>query len=227
MQDRSPQEWDRAIDALDPPALLLLIEGRLSPALRLHCSAEDIWQESLLHAWRDRERFEWRGPKAFRSWLLSIIDNRIRDAADYLAAAKRGGGKPAAAFSALARARGDSGDGSQERIVLQSTTPSRIAIQREQAEAIRAALSALPDELRDVVRLRLIEQLSIEEIAQRLAIGASAVRHRFRQGAELYAIELRRVLASRSAASAASTTANQPRRRVNPPALHGRESSPA
>jgi RNA polymerase sigma factor (sigma-70 family) len=195
---RSPHEWDRLIDALDPPALLLLIEGRMSPALRGHCGVEDIWQESLLHAWRDRERCEWRGLKAFRSWLLTIIDNRIREAADHLGAQKRGGGHAAIPFSVLAARQSPGGNSTptDDPNIPQSTTPSRIAVQRERAEAIRAALTELPDELREVVRLRLIEQLSIEEIAARLEIGASAVRHRFRRGAELYATQLRRMLAS-------------------------------
>ncbi len=213
MQDHSPQEWDRLIDALDPPGLLLVIEARMSPTLRRHCTPEDIWQEALLHAWRDRDRLEWRGLKAFRAWLVTVIDNRIRDAADHLAAQKRGGGKPAALFSALAGRSGDTaGDAALGLDVPQSTTPSRIAVHREQAEAIRAALAELSDELREIVRLRLIEQLSIDEIASRLQLGPSAVRHRFRRGAEIYAARLRDMLASRTAPTAAH---------VRPPATPG------
>jgi len=52
--------------------------------------------------------------------------------------------------------------------------------------------------VRDVVRLRLLEQLPVEEIAQRLQLGASAVRHRFRRGAELYQKYLMAELATRS-----------------------------
>lgn len=193
----TPLEWDRLIDALDPPALLLVIESRMSAALRSQITPEDIWQEALLHAWRDRARLEWRGLRAFRTWLLTIIDNRIREVADCLAAQKRGAGRPAALFSAL-RPEGVGGNGALGPDIPQSTTPSRIALHREQAEAIRTALVALPDELREVVRLRLIEQLPIEEIAARIGIGPAAVRHRFRRGAELYAARLRQMLASRS-----------------------------
>lgn len=199
----TPQDWDRLIDALDPPALLLVIEGRMSASLRQHSSPEDVWQEALLHAWRDRGSCEWRGLKAFRAWLLTIIDNRIRDAADYLSAQKRGG-KPPAVFSSLAPKGGDTGgDSAFGPEVPQSTTPSRIALHREQAEAIRSALAELPEELRDIVRLRLIEQLPIDEIAARRQLGPSAVRHRFRKGAELYAARLRQMLASRTAHAAA------------------------
>ena len=48
------------------------------------------------------------------------------------------------------------------------------------------ALRSLPDDVRDVVRLRLFDDLPIGEIATSLGIGESAVRHRFRAGAEMY-----------------------------------------
>jgi RNA polymerase sigma factor (sigma-70 family) len=49
-----------------------------------------------------------------------------------------------------------------------------------------SALDALPDDLREVVRLRLFEELTLEEIAARLNLGVSGVRHRFRRGGTLY-----------------------------------------
>lgn len=194
MVNSSVREWDRIIESLDPPILLLLIESRMSAALLRQVTPEDIWQEALMHAWRDRAGLEWRGLRAFRSWLLTIIDNRIRDAADRATAHKRGAGRQPVLFTDLGASDARTADGASSPDVPASTTPSRIAMQREQAAAIRMALEALSDDVRDVVRLRLIEQLSIEEIAQRLTIGESAVRHRFRRGAELYAVQLRRAL---------------------------------
>jgi DNA-directed RNA polymerase specialized sigma24 family protein len=70
--------------------------------------------------------------------------------------------------------------------LLQSTTPSRIAAHRERSEVLREALASLPDELRDVVRLRLFEDLTCEQVAERLGLGVSAVKHRFRKGGALY-----------------------------------------
>ena len=77
-----------------------------------------------------------------------------------------------------------------------STTPSKLAAYREQAEVMRSALESLPEEFRDVVRLRLFEHCALEEIAERLGLGASAVRHRFRKGSELYLSRLRAALGS-------------------------------
>lgn len=200
LRSASPQAWDDLIEAVGPASLLVIIESRMSPPLRRHLSAEDVWQDSLLHAWRDRAKCEWRGIKNFRAWLLTVIDNRIRDAATRLTAQKRGGGAAVARFSSVGAAGGSPSDGDRSHFPgpVGSTTPSRVAIFREQAAAMQAALAALPDDVREVVRLRLFEQLKMEEIAQRLGIGESAVRHRFRRGSEAYAAALRVELASRS-----------------------------
>ncbi len=202
----SPHAWDCLIDALNPPALLLVVERRMSALLRQHITPEDILQDALLHAWRDRAHCEWRGLRAFRAWFLTLIDNRIREAVDHHGAQKRGRGRRPLPFSALA-GNSTNRDCLAGPDIPQSTTPSRIAVHREQAEAIRAALAELPDELREIVRLRLIEQLPIDTIAARLRLGPSAVRHRFRRGAEIYASRLRDMLASRTV-----STADHPRR---------------
>lgn len=195
---QSGRDWDALIEAVGPASLLVVIESRMSEALRRAHAPEDILQDALLHAWRDRQSCEWRGLRSFRSWLLSIIDNRIREAADRLSAAKRGGGRESVPLiPAPTLSRSESAWGP-----IDSSTPSRIAMFREHADAIRAALQQLPDDLRDVVRLRLFEQLPLEEIATRLGIGESAVRHRFRKGAEIYERQLRLRLASQSRAAA-------------------------
>jgi RNA polymerase sigma-70 factor (ECF subfamily) len=190
-------DWETLIDSAGPASLLVIIDGRMSAALRRTTTPEDILQDALLHAWRDRDKFQWRGLRAFRSWLLSIIDHRIQYAADQLSAQKRGGG---AAPVSLAAGNSPFGGttAAEQRIPAGSTTPSRAAIFREQAAAMQAALESLPPEQREVVRLRLFEQLTLEEIAQRLDVTVPAVRHRFGRGAEHYQRELRSQLTSRS-----------------------------
>lgn len=198
----SPMVWDRLVQAVGPASLLVVIDARLGSTLKRVLTTEDILQEALLHAWRDRARCEWRGVKSFRSWLLTIIDHRIRDAAERERAAKRGGGESAVPFSSLQRSGALGSTEPHFPGPIASTTPSRIAVHKEQAEAMQVALRTLPDELRDVVRLRLFEQITVEEIAERLGIGVSAARHRFRKGAAIYRRKLMSELASRSQAIA-------------------------
>lgn len=188
----SPEDWDRLIRQIDPAALLLIVESRMGEALRRRCAPEDILQESLLSAWRDRDRCEWRGRKSFRAWLLTIIDHRLRDAVAREGALKRGGGGSPLSLSDVA-----SSPSGASAAPIASTTPSRIALYREKAEAMRAALETLPDDVRDIVRLRLFEQLSLDDIGKGAGLDASTVLRRFRKGAELYYKRLRDVMTSR------------------------------
>ncbi len=195
----NPREWDDLVESIHPPSILIVIETRMSAGLKRRISAEDIWQETLLHIWRDREKCRWQGLRRFRAWVLKIAENRIRDAAAHVGAAKRGGGTTDLPLGASATGT----QGTTARPLAGpagSTTPSRVAVYREQAEAMKAALAALPEDVREVVRLRLWEQMGIAAIGERLGLGESAVRHRFRKGAELYRQRLLTAFASRSTA---------------------------
>lgn len=199
--DESSETWSRLIDAVGPASMLVVIASRLGPRLAERHSVEDIWQETLLHAWRDRAQCEWRDTASFRRWLLGIIDHRIRDLAAHENAQKRGDGRAARVAVDLLKPGEESSLGWQWAGPSPATTPSRAAQASERAAVMQEALDTLPEEWRDVVRLRLFEDLQLREIAQRLGLGLSAVAHRFRKGAEEYHRILSHVLATRSGAS--------------------------
>ncbi len=88
-------------------------------------------------AWRDRENHDWQGLRSYRAWLLGIAKNRIRNAAEWMDAKKRGGGQEVETFSALLASR----DGSVSALLPpRSTTPSRMAGHRERADVMETAL---------------------------------------------------------------------------------------
>lgn len=182
------------MDATNPASMLVAIRSRMGTELQRSLTPEDVWQETLLKAWQARGSFTWAGAPSFRRWLLTIADHCIADHRDRSHASKRDIAKtrPLADHGA----RDASAQAPQHGEPWSSTTPSRLAVASEQARLIAKALEALPDELREVVRLRLFEDLLIDEIAGRLGIGESAVRHRFRRGAELYRSQLRELLRS-------------------------------
>lgn len=209
----APHVWEQLVDAVDPASLLVVIDRRMGAGVKDTETPEDILQEALLHAWRDRARFEWRGVASFRSWLLTIIDHRLQDVADRNSAVKRSAAGPTVPFSVLED--GGVTSSAEPAFPAGSTTPSKLASYREQAAAMHTALDGLPEDLREVVRLRLFEQCPLEEIAHRLDLGVEGVRHRFRKGSEFYERRLRAALGSRSSSIPAETSP--------PPA---RESSP-
>lgn len=181
-----PRAWEVLIESLAPPALLVRIQSRMGPALLARMAVEDLWQETLLHAWRDRARHEWKGAAAFKGWLLSIAENRIRDALDREGAQKRGALKgPIEDSTPL------------EDWAHTSSTPSRHAAHREEAAVLWDALQSLPGDLREVLRLRVFEGAPPPVIAERLGLGLAAVKHRLRRGSELYRQRLQALVSSR------------------------------
>jgi len=186
-----PDSWSAVVEAANPAAVLVAIHSRMGPQLCQWMSAEDVWQETLLRAWSKRASFTWQGTPSFRRWLLSIAEHCIEDHRDHFRAGKRDAAK-------TRRLDPGSADGSSAGgfELASSTTPSRLAAAAEQARAMQAALASLASEVRDVVSLRLFEELTIAEIAARLQLGESAVRHRFRSGAEVYRNRLRTIAQS-------------------------------
>lgn len=191
--DDAPEVWGALIESLAPATMLVAIQHRMGRVLLEQVSAEDIWQETLLHVWRDRAQCEWRGLAALKRWVLGVAENRIRNEADRIACQKRGGGATPLALDARP-------PGALPPPV-SSTTPSRVASYVEEADLMRRALGALPEDLRDVVRLRHFEEEPIERIAERLSIGPSAVKYRFRKGAALYQAHVQELLGRRATGS--------------------------
>ena len=180
-----PQRWEEIVRSMNPAAMQVVIGSSMSKQLREHCSAEDIWQETLTHAWRDRAQHSWVGPNAFRAWLFEIAKNRIREVARNLATEKRGAGQRTARFSELAVHSSTSSVAAG--FPLDSQTPSRIVSKDEKRLATREALASLPPELQEIVRMHLLEEQTMEAIAAKLGIGVSAAWHRYRKGAEMLA----------------------------------------
>jgi RNA polymerase sigma factor (sigma-70 family) len=179
-----PGRWEEIVRSMNPAAMQVVIGSSMSKKLREHCSPEDVWQETLTHAWRDRAQHRWDGPGAFRAWLFEIARNRIREIARNLSAEKRGAGERTARFSELATGSSSSIVGN---LPLDSQTPSRIVSKDERRAAAREAVASLPADLRDVVRMHLLEERTMEAIAAKLGIGVSAAWHRFRKGSEMLA----------------------------------------
>jgi RNA polymerase sigma-70 factor (ECF subfamily) len=192
-----PEVWNSLITGIHPDALLVVISHRMGVELRKHVAAEDILQEALFKAWRARSTFTWQGAPSFRRWIIRIAENCVEDQREWTLA-KRRSTERTTALATAASGDGGSSLGAVDLEPWTSTTPSRMAEARERASALQRSLDALPDEVRDVVRLRLFEDLQIDEIAEKLNLGSSAVRYRFRKGAEQYRELLRTTLGSSS-----------------------------
>lgn len=66
---------------------------RIGPRLRLKEDPDDLAQTTFREATRDFANYEYRGESSLVRWLGQILQNKIRDKAEYYAASKRDSGR--------------------------------------------------------------------------------------------------------------------------------------
>jgi RNA polymerase sigma factor (sigma-70 family) len=184
-----PTRWGELVDSLDVATVFVVLSSWLGTEARIQLSVEDVWQETLWMAWRDRHQHQWVNLTRYRAWLLGIAQNRIQDMLRGLRRKKRGGTKHTARFSEIGGTDTVGG-----MLPPRSTTPSWTASHLERARVFERALSSLEHSLRDVVRLRLFEELGMEETATRLGIPLSTAKHRLVRGMQAYRAQLKELL---------------------------------
>lgn len=150
---------------------------------------EDIAQETFIRAYRALPQF--RGESAFYTWLYRIAVNTAKKT---LMDMKR---DPVVTESALA-SRGESSETySLENELSTAETPEAVLASREVAQAVNAAIEALPEDLRQAIVLREIEGLAYEEIASVMNCPIGTVRSRIFRAREAIAQRLRPLLGTK------------------------------
>jgi RNA polymerase sigma-70 factor (ECF subfamily) len=159
---------------------LASIDSLYRTALRLTrvpADAEDLVQETYLKAFRAAGTFE--PGTNLKAWLFTILHNtarnRVRD---------RARDSVAIDSDTVERAADTHVDGAVE-------TPETLLIRDTLAPELQAAVDALPEQFREAVWLRDVEELSYAEIAQLLDIPVGTVMSRISRGRRLLFERLR------------------------------------
>jgi RNA polymerase sigma-70 factor, ECF subfamily len=130
--------------------------------------AEDGAQEAIINAYRHLASF--RGDAKFSTWLTTIAINegrkRLRKA------------KGMAEDSIEEETEAHAGDYTPAPLTDWREIPLEALERKELREALRVAVTELPDIYRQVFTLRDLEELNIEETAQALGINPGAVKVR-------------------------------------------------
>ena len=119
---------------------------------------QDTWQRVIT------AREGWKPEAAFTTWLFRIAHNRLTD---HWRALKHRPAAPADGDERAAR-------------VPDPDTPERNLSEFEQRRRLQLALAELPDDQREVLQLRLEQELSLEEIGQITGVGRETVKSRLR-----------------------------------------------
>ena len=168
--------------------------GRLYAVARRICAneedARDALQSAYLSAFRALSGFE--GSCQLSTWLHRIV---VNTALMRLRSKRR---KPEESIESLLPAFQD--DGHHVEQFTEWTMPADRLIEREDVRAVvRACIAQLPDNYRQVLMLRDIEERSTEEVAGMLAMTTTAVKVRLHRARQALSTLLRREFAPRSA----------------------------
>ena len=147
--------------------------------------AEDITQEAFLRALRFFDGF--RGGEDARTWILKIVRNTYYT--QWRRSRSRG---ESTEFDEEMHTLGAAED-ALESAMLDDANPEAAYARKQQAGLLDRALMDLPDEFREALVLREVEDLSYKEIAAALSIPMGTVMSRLSRGRKLLAAAFRRL----------------------------------
>ena len=137
---------------------------KLGPRLRLKEDPIDLAQTTFREATRDFKNYQYRGEGSLLKWLTQILQNKIRDKAEFYSAGKRDTTKEAA-LDAPFKLGSDSSMPEPEAPDLSVTGK----VQREESFGLlRAALAELTPEYRQAITLVFFEGLSLREAGEQM-----------------------------------------------------------
>ncbi len=155
--------------------LRVLARSQMGRHLRGKCDESDVVQLTLLEAHRDFGTFHGNREGELLGWLRRILAHNLYNEARRFATQQRDAGREVSLDqiqagldqSSVMLARQVAGGG---------PTPSQDAVRREESVLVAEALSRLPEDYQTVLMLRVFDDLSAEEAAQRMGRTPGAVR---------------------------------------------------
>ena len=119
---------------------------------------QDVWQRVIA------ARSGWKPDAGFATWLYTIAHHRL---GDHWRSLKHRPSAPADADERMAR-------------VADPDTPERVLSEFERRRQLQLALDDLPEDQREVLLLRLEQELTLEEIGEVTGVGRETVKSRLR-----------------------------------------------
>jgi RNA polymerase sigma factor (sigma-70 family) len=174
--------WQRLVDGVHSQ-LLAKVQGLLGADWHEE-SFRDFLQESLVHAFTDIGRFRGGATDAdtaqcLGAWMTQIVQNVVLNWVRRQEAQRH---KPPGPLRSLTTAAGaDESVWLEKAVAGRDPTPSQESGARERQQLIARALETLAPLEGEIVRLRIFQELSFGEIAQRLQRDESTIRYHFQK----------------------------------------------
>lgn len=137
----------------------------------------DLTQETFLSVFRGLKDF--RQEAQFESWLFTIATNTFYSELETRKAKKR------AAITISLDQEYQDGDGDSisvgARIAAPGLSPAETVLEQEKLELLREVMQLLPDQMRRCITLRVVHDLSYQEIADHMGIALGTVKAHIHQ----------------------------------------------
>jgi RNA polymerase sigma-70 factor (ECF subfamily) len=155
-----------------------LAEGRLGERLEVRVDASDIIQQTFLEAHRSFQQFAGEDARELAAWLQGILDHKVAGAVrDHTLLRKRDVRRE----QSMDDSQGGKGPLKQE-LDAGHSSPSEKAIREEDERRLAEALTTLPTDQREAVRLRHLEGWTLADIARRLGRSPAATAGLIKRG---------------------------------------------
>jgi RNA polymerase sigma-70 factor (ECF subfamily) len=135
--------------------------------------ASDLVQETLMEAHRDFGQFRGRTEGEFVHWLRRILASNLANLIERYTAQRR----DLRLEQQLVAGLDQSSQALDRGLVARESSPSGHAVRREQGLLLANALEQLPDDYRQVLILRHLEQLSFPDVARQMGRTLDSVKN--------------------------------------------------
>lgn len=153
-----------------------MIALRLDPRLAARVDPSDVVQEVLAEADHRLDRYVHTRPLPFYPWLRQLAWDRLADQhRRHLRAGRRSVRREEGAAWNLSDT---SVEELAQRMVAPGDNPSAGLHRQEQRDRVRAALEAMPEQDREVLVLRYLEELSARDVGAVLGVTEGAAKKR-------------------------------------------------
>ena len=156
--------------------LRILARSQLHPELLSRATPSDVVQDTFLDAYRDFVQFRGNTPAEFLAWLRRILVRNIASLVEHHLVAQKRDVRKEVSLDAIARAFDHSTCRLDQVLAAAVSSPSGQGQSSERAALVADHLARLPSQYRDVLVMRHLEELSFEQVAERMERTAAATR---------------------------------------------------
>ena len=138
---------------------------KLGPKLRMKEDPDDLAQTTFREATRDFSSYRYRGEGSLLRWLIQILQNKIRDRAEFYTAGKRDVGRER---NVDAQTKDDSGTSGVPELPSEDLSVTRQVSRDESFGLLRDSLSELSPEHRQAITLVFFQGMSLRQAGEQM-----------------------------------------------------------